>query len=51
VAYTELQRLTAEMVQQLDLLSDEITKVTRHSRAAAAYRQAPGTIRPGFARL
>jgi len=41
VAYAELQSLSAEMNRQLELLSSEMNKVSRHKRAATAYRSVP----------
>jgi len=41
VAFAELQSLSAEMARHLNVLSQEMTKVTRHKRAAIAYRQLP----------
>jgi hypothetical protein len=51
VAYAELERLSADMVRQLDILSEEISKVSRHTRAAVAYRQMPAPARRGLASL
>jgi hypothetical protein len=47
VAYAELERLTEDMTRQLDLLSEEITRMTRTKRANSAYRNTPMAI--GFA--
>jgi hypothetical protein len=51
VAYADLERLSAEMTQQMDLLTAEITKVTRHRRANIAYRQIPARNGFGLASL
>lgn len=46
VAYAELQRLSDEMARHVESLTLEINKVSRHKRAAIAYRQAPAL--PGY---
>jgi hypothetical protein len=51
VAFAELQRLSAEMSQQLDALTIEMNKVARHKRAVSAYRQVPRVAGHGMARL
>jgi len=51
VAYAELQNLSAEMARHLNSLTKEINKVTRHKRAATAYRQMPRAADHGMARM
>jgi hypothetical protein len=51
VAFAELQSLSAEMARQLNVLRDEMNKVTRHRRAALAYRQLPRGTGHGAARI
>jgi hypothetical protein len=51
VAYAELQRLSDEMNRQLDALRNEMNKVTRHKRAATAYRNVPSVAGYGAATM
>jgi len=45
VAFAELERLSAEMTRQLDIVAAEMKKVCRHRQAVLSYRQAPGMAR------